>query len=94
MDQQHLPAARQQDAAPAAVDPRLIPLSWQPYNAETRIEQLVGVLTPTAAFYKRNHFPIPHLNAATWRLEVGGRVARPSTLTLADLRARPSRTLA
>ena len=77
-----LPAARQPGAAPAATDPRLVVLGQQPYTAETRIEQLVGVLTPTGAFYKRNHFPIPQLDAATWRLEVVGAVERPLPFVL------------
>jgi DMSO/TMAO reductase YedYZ molybdopterin-dependent catalytic subunit len=90
---QQLPAARQPAAVAADAETRLVLLSQQPYNAETRLDQIVGVLTPTAAFYKRNHFPIPQLDAATWRLEVGGRVAHTRILTLAELRALPSRTL-
>jgi DMSO/TMAO reductase YedYZ molybdopterin-dependent catalytic subunit len=91
VNDQHLTAAR--PAADSPADPRLAILSDAPYNAETRIEHHIGVLTPTAAFYKRNHFAIPQLDAATWRLEVGGLVARPLTLSLDDLRALPSRTL-
>jgi DMSO/TMAO reductase YedYZ molybdopterin-dependent catalytic subunit len=94
VNQQPLTAALAADEAPTAADPRLITLSQQPYNAETRLEDHVGLLTPTAAFYKRNHFAIPRLDAATWRLEVGGAVERPLALSLAELRALPSRTLA
>ncbi|HEV2235831.1 MAG TPA: sulfite oxidase [Ktedonobacterales bacterium] len=93
MNHQHATPRAQRAHHSPTTDPRLAVLSEQPYNAETRTEQLVGLLTPTAAFYKRNHFPIPQLDAATWRLEVGGAVARPLTLTLDALRALPCRTL-
>src|SRR5207253_7917531 len=39
-------------------------------------------------------FDIPHVDAETWRLEIGGLVERPLALTLDELKARPSRTLA
>jgi DMSO/TMAO reductase YedYZ molybdopterin-dependent catalytic subunit len=40
------------------------------------------------------HFDIPMLDAASWRLRVGGLCARPLELSLEALRARPRRTLA
>jgi DMSO/TMAO reductase YedYZ molybdopterin-dependent catalytic subunit len=45
---------------------------------------------PNAHFYVRNHFQIPNLDAATWRLEVNGLVERPLTLSLSQLRAMRS----
>jgi DMSO/TMAO reductase YedYZ molybdopterin-dependent catalytic subunit len=48
---------------------------------------------PADRFYIRNHFPTPLLDPATWRLEVGGCVDRPFTLSLCDLRSMPSHTL-
>jgi hypothetical protein len=35
-----------------------------------------GVVMPNARFYIRNHFQIPNLNAAHYRLAVGGLVRR------------------
>jgi DMSO/TMAO reductase YedYZ molybdopterin-dependent catalytic subunit len=35
------------------------------------------------------HYDIPAVDPAAWRLEVGGAVARPLSLTLDELRARP-----
>jgi DMSO/TMAO reductase YedYZ molybdopterin-dependent catalytic subunit len=93
VNQLSLPAVLPADDAPTAADPRLVILSQQPLNAETRLDALVGLLTPTAAFYKRNHFPIPRLDAASWRLEIAGTVEQPLSLSLAELRALPSRTL-
>src|SRR5689334_22355105 len=48
---------------------------------------------PTARFYRRNHFPIPDLEAATYRLSVSGWVERTLTLSLDDLVALPLRSL-
>lgn len=77
----------------AQAPPRLDVLSHEPYNAETALAEHVGVLTPTEAFYKRNHFPIPRIDASTWTLAVEGEVERPLTLSLAAIHALPRRTL-
>jgi DMSO/TMAO reductase YedYZ molybdopterin-dependent catalytic subunit len=63
----------------------LVTHSERPLNAELRPDALGGDVTPTEEFFRRNHFPIPELTEATWRLRVGGMVRRPLTLTLADL---------
>ena len=39
------------------------------------------------------HFDIPAIDALPWRLEIAGNVDRPRSLTLAELRARPSRII-
>jgi DMSO/TMAO reductase YedYZ molybdopterin-dependent catalytic subunit len=54
-----------------------------------RWEQLDSYLTPNDRFFYAQHYGRPALDAQTWRLEVGGLVARPLRLSLADLRARP-----
>lgn len=60
-----------------------------PYNAEpARAALAEHVLTPNDVFYSRNHGPIPDLAPARWRLTVDGRVDRPLTLSLADLKER------
>lgn len=51
-----------------------------------------GIAMPTGAFYARNHFQMPVLDPATWRLHVGGLVQRPIGLGLRDLIAMPSQT--
>ncbi len=79
---------------PAATDaPRLVPVSAEPWNAETDLTRQAGLLTPIAAFYKRNHFPIPRLAFADWRLHISGAVTAPRALTYADLLALPRRSL-
>jgi DMSO/TMAO reductase YedYZ molybdopterin-dependent catalytic subunit len=63
-------------------------------NHALPLEALRHPITPVGLHYLLIHFDIPHVDERAWRLEVGGRVARPLTLTLEDVRARPARTLA
>ncbi len=51
-------------------------------------EQLDSWLTPEDQFFVIKHFNLPELSERAWRLEIGGLVERPMTLTLADLKAR------
>jgi len=54
-----------------------------PLNCETSIPALIGgAVMPNRRFYVRNHFPIPSLDASSWRLNVGGLVERPLCLSL------------
>src|SRR5205823_10927197 len=50
------------------------------------------VVMPSAHFYVRNHFQIPAVDPATWRLKVGGLVERPLELSLRDLQGMSSQT--
>jgi DMSO/TMAO reductase YedYZ molybdopterin-dependent catalytic subunit/glyoxylase-like metal-dependent hydrolase (beta-lactamase superfamily II) len=66
-------------------------LSVEPLNRElSDPSQIRDDLTPAATFYVRNHFPIPRIEPAAWRLEVGGLVPRPGRLDLADIEALPA----
>lgn len=58
------------------------------------LETLRHDLTPAGLHYLLIHYDIPAVDAATWRLELGGAVERPLSLSLDDLRAREPRTLA
>jgi DMSO/TMAO reductase YedYZ molybdopterin-dependent catalytic subunit len=58
------------------------------------LEALRYPVTPVGLHYLLIHFDIPAVDAGTWRLEVGGRVARPLSLTLDELEARPEKTVA
>jgi DMSO/TMAO reductase YedYZ molybdopterin-dependent catalytic subunit len=55
-------------------------------------EALRYALTPSGLHFLLIHFDIPDVNSDTWRLEVGGLVERPLSLSLAALRARPAVT--
>ncbi len=88
-----VPLLAPDEACQDAVEAGLVVHRAHPLNCETSLPDLVGgVVMPTARFYVRNHFHIPTLDAATWRLDVGGLVDRPLRLTLDDLRAMPARS--
>jgi sulfane dehydrogenase subunit SoxC len=57
------------------------------------LEALRYPITPVGLHYLLIHFDIPAADPATWRLEVGGRLGRPLSLTLDDLTSRPSVSL-
>jgi DMSO/TMAO reductase YedYZ molybdopterin-dependent catalytic subunit len=63
-------------------------------NHALPLEALRYPITPVGLHYLLIHFDIPLVDGDSWRLEVGGRVARPLSLSLAELRERPARTLA
>jgi sulfane dehydrogenase subunit SoxC len=58
------------------------------------LEALRHTITPVGLHYLLIHFDIPAVDEPTWRLQVGGRVARPLSLSLDHVKQRPSRTLA
>jgi DMSO/TMAO reductase YedYZ molybdopterin-dependent catalytic subunit len=62
-------------------------------NHAMPLEMLRHDVTPPGLHYVLVHYDIPLVDADSWRLEIGGEVADSRTLTLADLRERPSRTL-
>src|SRR5262247_3452350 len=62
-------------------------------NSALPLEGLAYDVTPLGLHYTLSHFDIPRLDAAGFRLTVSGRVARPLSLTLEEIRALPVRTL-
>jgi DMSO/TMAO reductase YedYZ molybdopterin-dependent catalytic subunit len=56
------------------------------------LEALRHDITPLGLHYLLVHYDIPVIDAAAWRLEVGGRVERPLALSLDDLAARDAVT--
>jgi DMSO/TMAO reductase YedYZ molybdopterin-dependent catalytic subunit len=58
------------------------------------LEALRDPVTPAGLHYLLIHFDIPAVDAAAWRLYVGGEVKLPLELTLDELHSKPSRTLA
>jgi sulfane dehydrogenase subunit SoxC len=54
------------------------------------LEALCHDITPVGLHYLLTHFDIPHVEEAAWKLEIGGSVRRALSLTLADVKARPS----
>ena len=74
-------------------------LSWLDQPAANPVPQIVGDLlqwerlrsfiTPADQFFTVAHYGQPQVDLGAWRLEVGGLVEHPMTLTLDELRARP-----
>ncbi|GGL98586.1 sulfite oxidase [Deinococcus aerophilus] len=64
-----------------------------PSNLETPFHALGERITANGQFYQRSHFPVPTLQAESWRLTVRGRVMSPLKLSLDDLRALPETTV-
>ncbi len=64
-----------------------------PVNLEFPFETLSSDLTPTDAFYVRNHFPQPEINVQSWRLSIEGAVEKPLQLTFPELLSMPTQTV-
>jgi len=62
-------------------------------NRGMPLEALRYDVTPTGLHYLLIHFDIPFVDPDSWRLEIGGAIERPVTLTLDDIRALPQHTL-
>jgi DMSO/TMAO reductase YedYZ molybdopterin-dependent catalytic subunit len=73
--------------------PGLIIRQKEPANLEFPFPTLDSFITPNERFYVRNHFAVPRLDVAAWRLKVEGAVARPLELDYDELRKLPARTL-
>jgi anti-anti-sigma factor len=88
-----LTALEPEEAYQQAFEAGMVVHRAHPLNCETSIPALFGgAVMPNRRFYVRNHFPIPQLNASSWRLNVGGMVERPLSLSLRDLVKMPSQT--
>jgi DMSO/TMAO reductase YedYZ molybdopterin-dependent catalytic subunit len=81
------------DAAAAADTISREELQLAARNHGLPLELLREPITPVGLHYLLIHFDIPAVDVETWRLAVRGLVERPLELSLADLRARPARTL-
>lgn len=63
-------------------------------NRGMPLEALRYQPTPTGMHYLLIHYDIPDVNVDDWRLNVGGQVAHPLSLTLEAIKQRPARTIA
>jgi DMSO/TMAO reductase YedYZ molybdopterin-dependent catalytic subunit len=71
----------------------LISRGEEPLNLEMPFAALDTFVTPNERFYVRNHFPVPQLDATTWRLKIEGSVAAPVELSLSELQQLPQHTI-
>ena len=51
-------------------------------------------ITPVGMHYLLVHFDVPWVDVESWKLQIGGPIKKPLSLTLDDLRSRPKQTLA
>ena len=72
-----------------AADFSTVELALATRNHGLPLEALRYDLTPIGLHYLLIHFDIPQVDAETWRLEIGGEVKSPLSLSLDDLRERP-----
>ena len=88
------PALDPEETCQEAIEAGLVVHRAHPLNCETSIPALVGgVVMPNAHFYVRNHFQIPDLDPAAFRLAVSGLVERPLDFSLRDLHNMRSQTI-
>jgi DMSO/TMAO reductase YedYZ molybdopterin-dependent catalytic subunit len=52
-------------------------------------EELDAWITPADKFFTINHLGFPTIDMASWRLDVGGLVKQPMSLTIDQIKARP-----
>lgn len=82
----------------AGLQPTEGPLTFEELQLAARnrgmpLEALRYDLTPTGLHYLLIHWDIPLLDAAEWRLRVGGKVANPLELHLDEIKSRPRQTI-
>ena len=82
------------DGSGKTSDPRFyreeLQLSFR--NRGMPLEGLRYDVTPTGMHYLLIHFDIPEVEETSWELKIGGLVANPICLSLAQIKALPSRT--
>lgn len=82
--------AADQPAISVAGKEGMIVRSYRFFDLEMPVEFMTDWITPVNRFYVRNHmFEPAKIDAAKWSLNVGGEVAKPLTLTFADLQKIP-----
>ena len=67
----------------------LDPLPKNPNRPMVQWEELKSWVTPNEHVYVVSHYGTPAVEAAKWRLELGGMLEKPKTFTLAELQQRP-----
>jgi DMSO/TMAO reductase YedYZ molybdopterin-dependent catalytic subunit len=88
-----VPTLDPEDACQQAIDAGMVVHRAHPLNCETSLAALVGgVVMPNARFYMRNNFRMPDLDAASFRLSIGGLVERAHNFTVRDLQNMRSKT--
>ena len=64
-----------------------------PENSETPIDEVRSWVTPNRLYFVRNHFEVPTIDLAQWRLSIEGFVDQPRTWSWEQLMGLPERTV-
>ncbi len=89
-----MPAAAQSGSLTVPGKAPLIVHNDFPEDLESLPEYLASWITPTDKFFVRQHLPRPKIDAGAFRVNVGGMVSTPASLSVDDLRKLPQLTLA
>src|ERR1700729_4114278 len=73
----------------AADQSRMIVRSPRPEDLEMPLDGFTDWITPIDRFFVRCHTYTPKVSLNEWSLKIDGKVDRPSTLTMDDLRKLP-----
>ena len=73
-----------QPTAPPAPLAGLNQLDWEAQSLDSWI-------TPAEKFFRVGHYGVPEVDAAKWKLQIAGHVARPTSYDLAALKAFPKK---
>src|SRR5258706_1171125 len=76
-------------------DEQVIPfLDSKPFNPEKPAmpwDQLTSWISPGEHIFSVGHYGTPEVDLANWKLEVGGLVDKPRSLSLEEIKARPAK---
>jgi DMSO/TMAO reductase YedYZ molybdopterin-dependent catalytic subunit len=82
-------------AALWSADEQVIPfLDSKPFNPEKPNmpwDQLTSWVSPDEHIFAVSHYGIPEVDIANWKLDVGGLVDKPRSLSLDEIKARPAK---
>jgi DMSO/TMAO reductase YedYZ molybdopterin-dependent catalytic subunit len=71
-----------------------VPENFATVNAQTKrvagldLRQLSSYITPEQNYFVVAHYGVPQVDAATWKLDIRGRIGSPRSYTLAELKKR------
>lgn len=82
------PASAQEKLAFPGKRPMLVQNDF-PEDLESPVEYFDTWITPNDSFFVRQHLPRPKIDLSTYKIQIGGLVASPVTLTLDDLKKLP-----
>src|ERR1700758_1128947 len=76
-------------AADQADPARMIVRSPRPEDLEMPLDGFLDWITPIDRFFVRCHTYTPNVNLGEWSLKIDGKVARPMSMSMDDLKKLP-----